>query len=124
MCKHLKGRSGLCRRFRLGCEKRNRAAGLLNSFNGGSGCTSDCEVNLSREFTLGQQPHTMLAKGEFTRSEEHTSELQSLMRISYAVFCLKKKIKRDNHIHDVDAERNCICRTIRRIRNNNAVKSN
>src|SRR3546814_6016673 len=28
---------------------------------------------------------------EHTRSEEHTSELQSLMRISYAVFCLKKK---------------------------------
>src|SRR3546814_4524962 len=31
-----------------------------------------------------------------TRSEEHTSELQSLMRISYAVFCLKKQTK-DNH---------------------------
>src|SRR3546814_6289498 len=31
------------------------------------------------------------------RSEEHTSELQSLMRISYAVFCLKKKIKQDNN---------------------------
>src|SRR3546814_7360313 len=30
------------------------------------------------------------------RSEEHTSELQSLMRISYAVFCLKKKNKRNN----------------------------
>src|SRR3546814_3642897 len=30
------------------------------------------------------------------RSEEHTSELQSLMRISYAVFCLKKKIKKIN----------------------------
>src|SRR3546814_1846713 len=30
----------------------------------------------------------------FERSEEHTSELQSLMRISYAVFCLKKKKKR------------------------------
>src|SRR3546814_4559806 len=29
----------------------------------------------------------------YMRSEEHTSELQSLMRISYAVFCLKKKIK-------------------------------
>src|SRR3546814_7008077 len=29
----------------------------------------------------------------FVRSEEHTSELQSLMRISYAVFCLKKKKK-------------------------------
>src|SRR3546814_6030066 len=31
-----------------------------------------------------------------TRSEEHTSELQSLMRISYAVFCLKKKKKYNN----------------------------
>src|SRR3546814_3583114 len=31
------------------------------------------------------------------RSEEHTSELQSLMRISYAVFCLKKKNKYDNN---------------------------
>src|SRR3546814_1566038 len=30
-----------------------------------------------------------------TRSEEHTSELQSLMRISYAVFCLKKKTQHD-----------------------------
>src|SRR3546814_7616472 len=30
----------------------------------------------------------------WSRSEEHTSELQSLMRISYAVFCLKKKINR------------------------------
>src|SRR3546814_3956626 len=34
------------------------------------------------------------------RSEEHTSELQSLMRISYAVFCLKKKKKESN-------DRNC-----------------
>src|SRR3546814_7035204 len=32
-----------------------------------------------------------------TRSEEHTSELQSLMRISYAVFCLKKKKTYDYH---------------------------
>src|SRR3546814_3718059 len=32
------------------------------------------------------------------RSEEHTSELQSLMRISYAVFCLKKKNKTNKHI--------------------------
>src|SRR3546814_5736205 len=32
-----------------------------------------------------------IAKAEPHRSEEHTSELQSLMRISYAVFCLKKK---------------------------------
>src|SRR3546814_2901841 len=34
-----------------------------------------------------------LVVGEGLRSEEHTSELQSLMRISYAVFCLKKKTK-------------------------------
>src|SRR3546814_2191968 len=33
-------------------------------------------------------------RGRGQRSEEHTSELQSLMRISYAVFCLKKKNKR------------------------------
>src|SRR3546814_1773682 len=31
------------------------------------------------------------------RSEEHTSELQSLMRISYAVFCLKKKTQQNTH---------------------------
>src|SRR3546814_2782935 len=39
-----------------------------------------------------------------TRSEEHTSELQSLMRISYAVFCLKKKHKRlkmQSYINDI-----------------------
>src|SRR3546814_1052376 len=39
------------------------------------------------------------------RSEEHTSELQSLMRISYAVFCLKKKILKQhtlfNHINNI-----------------------
>src|SRR3546814_9918770 len=33
---------------------------------------------------------------KFDRSEEHTSELQSLMRISYAVFCLKKQTKQYN----------------------------
>src|SRR3546814_5089732 len=39
------------------------------------------------------------------RSEEHTSELQSLMRISYAVFCLKKK-NMNNHYHKVDLRHN------------------
>src|SRR3546814_7087983 len=43
-----------------------------------------------------RQPHLShggaeLQPGDGDRSEEHTSELQSLMRISYAVFCLKKK---------------------------------
>src|SRR3546814_3549520 len=39
--------------------------------------------------TFDDDHDTTIARGE--RSEEHTSELQSLMRISYAVFCLKKK---------------------------------
>src|SRR3546814_1164009 len=53
-------------------------------------------------------PHRVMARQtlrcKVIRSEEHTSELQSLMRISYAVFCLKKKkkdtkqkIKRNKH---------------------------
>src|SRR3546814_5810888 len=39
----------------------------------------------------GEQDFGQENKGQNPRSEEHTSELQSLMRISYAVFCLKKK---------------------------------
>src|SRR3546814_8113856 len=39
-----------------------------------------------------RKPLAEIADG-YERSEEHTSELQSLMRISYAVFCLKKKTK-------------------------------
>src|SRR3546814_5527741 len=39
----------------------------------------------------------IVAAAIMTRSEEHTSELQSLMRISYAVFCLKKKTKQTIH---------------------------
>src|SRR3546814_10267405 len=45
---------------------------------------------------LGQDPHAIVSD----RSEEHTSELQSLMRISYAVFCLKKKNK-SNKCHTI-----------------------
>src|SRR3546814_4691785 len=40
---------------------------------------------------------TLAALGLGVKSEEHTSELQSLMRISYAVFCLKKKIYKQTH---------------------------
>src|SRR3546814_1775976 len=47
--------------------------------------------------------HDLVAWGSdnplFGRSEEHTSELQSLMRISYAVFCLKKKKHKINPYH-------------------------
>src|SRR3546814_2070717 len=47
-------------------------------------------VDSAAAFTCWVPPAESLA---FFRSEEHTSELQSLMRISYAVFCLKKKTK-------------------------------
>src|SRR3546814_3748895 len=46
----------------------------------------------------------------FKRSEEHTSELQSLMRISYAVFCLKKKTQatqtKTNHSYNIRQQSN------------------
>src|SRR3546814_8900050 len=64
-------------------------------------------------------------RAEAYRSEEHTSELQSLMRISYAVFCLKKKkspnqityIHKQHTPHDTDQRRtnhhtNPCCATI------------
>src|SRR3546814_9592470 len=41
--------------------------------------------------TVASANWKVMARAWRTRSEEHTSELQSLMRISYAVFCLKKK---------------------------------
>src|SRR3546814_3657665 len=48
-----------------------------------------------RVCSLGQITQTLFEVGGRYRSEEHTSELQSLMRISYAVFCLKKKKKKE-----------------------------
>src|SRR3546814_8430095 len=47
-------------------------------------------------------PFTAMGRGVAgrRRSEEHTSELQSLMRISYAVFCLKKKTKNSHTFKD------------------------
>src|SRR3546814_8862690 len=51
----------------------------------------------------GSAPYALLVlSGLLARSEEHTSELQSLMRISYAVFCLKKKNKHQSHRIPVD----------------------
>src|SRR3546814_4409584 len=70
------GGAAACRRRR----KRARGAGAGRA-RGGAARHRLCD----RRARLGQG----------ARSEEHTSELQSLMRISYAVFCLKKK-KRNN----------------------------
>src|SRR3546814_10264914 len=80
-------------------ELQQRADGSLQQSFGGD--TLNTAVYLSR--ALGDKGAvdyvTALGADSFSdamcqsRSEEHTSELQSLMRISYAVFCLNKKIK-------------------------------
>src|SRR3546814_8597258 len=62
---------------------------LYPAFGGDAGFAREIAALLTRGVRLCVPP--MLR-----RSEEHTSELQSLMRISYAVFCLKKK-KHNNH---------------------------
>src|SRR3546814_4281827 len=46
-------------------------------------------------YAAGRLSGAAARRGGSRRSEEHTSELQSLMRISYAVFCLKKKKEKD-----------------------------
>src|SRR3546814_2198768 len=48
-------------------------------------------LQLSAAISIAFERRAFMARFSFMRSEEHTSELQSLMRISYAVFCLKKK---------------------------------
>src|SRR3546814_5212311 len=73
---------GKLRRLRLSAHRqrlRLRTSGAVRS-------TEGAKAGRSREKVLSWQPPP-------GRSEEHTSELQSLMRISYAVFCLKKKTK-------------------------------
>src|SRR3546814_3046316 len=58
-------------------------------------------VALDRHFRIPAPAIAQEAQRRAIRSEEHTSELQSLMRISYAVFCLKKK----NHLKYLDKGR-------------------
>src|SRR3546814_7626003 len=73
----------------VGCRLREgKAAGPRARRAGLSGQARRPDHRASRR---AQEPadHARAQRG---RSEEHTSELQSLMRISYAVFCLKKKI--------------------------------
>src|SRR3546814_3382949 len=81
-----------CQSLRLGHKMGNLEIvdtmikdGLTDVFNGyHMGITAE---NLAEQYQVSREAQDTLA----VRSEEHTSELQSLMRISYAVFCLKKK---------------------------------
>src|SRR3546814_8684082 len=54
---------------------------------------------------FGTWPGLKKPYGYDPRSEEHTSELQSLMRISYAVFCLKKKKKKKRNVNKLRKKR-------------------
>src|SRR3546814_9563546 len=75
----------------LGAERHVVLTLDLSAF-GGSALTADIAV--PKEGVGDDIPITYVpARNTIFRSEEHTSELQSLMRSSYAVFCLKKKKK-------------------------------
>src|SRR3546814_9033357 len=62
----------------------------------GRGDAIACRRRFPRHRARARAERAQLPQGDGVRSEEHTSELQSLMRISYAVFCLKKKTKKRN----------------------------
>src|SRR3546814_15531312 len=64
--------------------------------------SKESKVKTAAAQTLKEQSKTPDAQSRIDRSEEHTSELQSLMRISYAVFCLKKKNISKNKIKNVN----------------------
>src|SRR3546814_9491894 len=66
-----------------GFRRLMAAAALLHRLPSGNNSTTDVTALEARCYAA--------MNDDFNRSEEHTSELQSLMRISYAVFCLKNK---------------------------------
>src|SRR3546814_9648149 len=72
-------------------NRRRRISGTVNLAIRVQECMTDTRCELPFKALLIQWHLDLEALTRQTRSEEHTSELQSLMRISYAVFCLKKK---------------------------------
>src|SRR3546814_7974103 len=65
---------------------------MMNVINGGAHANNTLDMQEFMILPIGASPEATAALS-CRRSEEHTSELQSLMRISYAVFCLNKKKK-------------------------------
>src|SRR3546814_6008495 len=79
---------------RVGCGVERSHRGATDALVGASGHA----VGGCRQTGPGHVRSTHSNReGSVQRSEEHTSELQSLMRISYAVFCLKKKTNTTNN---------------------------
>src|SRR3546814_7641871 len=92
------------------CDWRGTTASHPNSWSmrersASEACASPCtmKTRLGGRWNPDSQRISSLASawadsiGRSVRSEEHTSELQSLMRISYAVFCLQKKKRQTTH---------------------------
>src|SRR3546814_2344897 len=65
---------------------------------------ADRRLDRRHRHRAGRLTMAPIGLNHFLRSEEHTSELQSLMRTSYAVFCLKKK----KHLTPPEIERNSV----------------
>src|SRR3546814_1723102 len=65
---------------------------ILTPYSSSSGVhRCDPNAHVGDRPVFNKMAHLLIRRAGGERSEEHTSELQSLMRISYAVFCLKKK---------------------------------
>src|SRR3546814_10489207 len=78
--------------FRSSAKEQPACYGRLMFLNGAlAGLLFGCRAGDYAAFLVGDGQVGERAVADAFRSEEHTSELQSLMRISYAVFCLKKK---------------------------------
>src|SRR3546814_7834640 len=92
-------RKALDDRFAVGDEHRHETLRILRQIGVAfllAGDQADLDALVGKAFQVQRDPDPIAGRGaeiivEDERSEEHTSELQSLMRISYAVFCLKNK---------------------------------
>src|SRR3546814_3146435 len=94
-CRGGKADPEFCSRVRAGEYPRQHHLARAHRFERGAGLVSGSRRHQGFYGATADEARRYDARDrlgrDFPRSEEHTSELQSLMRISYAVFCLKKK---------------------------------